>query len=400
MEKSNRAAIEFSLSWQSEQAQHRDRYFIEGLDFWRDIFPGSLDNSIRKLHAGENCSETFAAGVLVPAHETRKVFRFAAQAFETEQGGRTVVPHVGRFYPQGFAWSAMDSFKGDFTPFRLVGMEKDEMLADANHPLASFPLTLAASYVKDLGANVMCGGGCKHIAEMVTLRGPGMQAAYPGLATDFYTPYPLPRSNAGDDAAFYASPRLVQHLDAVAIEQVRALHARHLQPGMQILDLMSSWTSHLPDSATNCKITGLGMNAEELNANKQLSAVLVHDLNRAPQLPFADNSFDAVICTASIEYLTRPREVLAEVARVTRPGGVFVTSFSERWFPGKEIRSWSDMHPFERFGFVLDLYHKSGAFHGLQTESIRGLPRPRNDPHIRKTPVSDPIYAVWGSRKN
>jgi len=111
---------------------------------------------------------------------------------------------------------------------------------------------------------------------------------------------------------------------------------------------MSSWVSHLRGTLIDYETIGLGLNEEELKANKQLSGFVVHDLNQKPELPFQDNEFDAVICTASIEYLTQSIQIITEVARVTKPGGVFINTFSDRWFPGKEILPWSDMHPFER----------------------------------------------------
>ena len=39
----------------------------------------------------------------------------------------------------------------------------------------------------------------------------------------------------------------------------------------------------------------------------------MHDLNKDPSLPFPEATFDAVICAVSIDYMKRPREVLAEV---------------------------------------------------------------------------------------
>jgi SAM-dependent methyltransferase len=181
-----------------------------------------------------------------------------------------------------------------------------------------------------------------------------MQVAYPGVPTDFYTPYPLRRRNDASDADYYRVPRLVAHLDATAIAQVTALHGRLLVPGTRVLDLMSSWASHLPPALHSCTVTGLGMNEQELQANDRLAKWLVHDLNLKPSLPFDHGQFEAVVCTASIEYLTRPREVMTEISRVLKPGGVFVTTFSDRWFPGKEIEAWSDLHRFERLGYVLD----------------------------------------------
>ncbi len=81
---------------------------------------------------------------------------------------------------------------------------------------------------------------------------------------------------------------------------------------------------------------------------------------------------------------------------MTRKGGIFVITFSNRWFPGKEIQPWSEMHPFERMGLVLDFFRKSGRFECLQTESIRGIPRLLQDPHVSQTQHSDPIFAVYG----
>jgi len=169
-----------------------------------------------------------------------------------------------------------------------------------------------------------------------------------------------------------------------------------LSSGTKLLDLMGSWTSHLPDTLENVDATGLGLNEAELRANPRLSNIAVHDLNRDHRLPFADNMFDAVICTASIGYLTAPIEVVTDVARVTRPGGIFVATFSDRWFPGKEIRLWPELHPFERVGLVLDIFRKTGAFENLHTESVRGWPRPADDKYISERPISDPIFAVWG----
>ncbi len=162
---------------------------------------------------------------------------------------------------------------------------------------------------------------------------------------------------------------------------------------------MSSRTSHLPNSYNDCQITGLGLNEKELKTNPQLAQTIVHNLNQFPTLPFPDNSFDAVTCTSSIEYLTQPLDVLTEIARVTIPGGIFITTFSDRWFPGKEIEPWSDLHRFERLGLILDYYLKTGKFENIHTESIVGLPRPITDKHIAKSNISDPIFAVWANVK-
>jgi len=204
-------------------------------------------------------------------------------------------------------------------------------------------------------------------------------------------PYPRPHA---DDAAFYATPRLVDHLDTAALAAWREFTARFVKPQQHVLDLMTSGNSHL-DTAP-ARLIGLGMNAQELAANPILTEGIVHDLNRDPALPFADAEFDIVLCALSIEYLSCPEAVLRDVKRVLKPGGHCVISFSERWFPPKAVLPWPDLHPFTRVAWVLRHLHRAG-FANLHTESLRGLPRPADDKYIRQVNTADPLYAVWGT---
>ena len=160
---------------------------------------------------------------------------------------------------------------------------------------------------------------------------------------------------------------------------------------------MGSWTSHLPDSLELGGLTVLGLNEEELRQNQRATATVVQDLNSEPQLPFAEESFDAVICTASVEYLTNPLAIMTEIRRILRPGGLLAFAFSNRWFPPKAIRLWSEMHEFERLGLVAELFHATGGFDKINTLSRRGLPRPADDPH-QELWLSDPVYMVWGMK--
>lgn len=206
-------------------------------------------------------------------------------------------------------------------------------------------------------------------------------------------PYDRPHA---DDAAFYAAPRLVDHLDATALREWCALTGRFVSNDMAVLDLMASHDSHLPDEVRPARLAGLGMNADELAANPMLTERLVHDLNVTPWLPFASGEFDLVLCALSIEYLVRPEAVLREVKRVLKPGGTCLVSFSERWFPPKAVAPWPMLHPFARVAWVLRHFQRAG-FRDLHTESLRGLPRPADDKYIAQTKFSDPLYAVWGT---
>jgi SAM-dependent methyltransferase len=132
--------------------------------------------------------------------------------------------------------------------------------------------------------------------------------------------------------------------------------------------------------------------------NPQLTDYVVHDLNMDPRLPFDDQTFDAVICTVSVEYLIHPFNVFIDLARVLKPGGCLIHTFSNRWFPPKAIRVWSELSEFERMGLVLEYFLGSGSYRDLKTYSARGGSRPETDRHYPEILTGDPVYAVWGDR--
>ena len=124
------------------------------------------------------------------------------------------------------------------------------------------------------------------------------------------------RADEADDALFYREPRFVQHIDRATIRALTGFYREAIAEGARVLDLMSSWVSHLPDGLACGRVSGLGMNRAELEDNPRLDDFVVHDLNRDPVLPYADGEFDAVVCAVSVQYLTRPLEVFASVRRV------------------------------------------------------------------------------------
>jgi len=129
--------------------------------------------------------------------------------------------------------------------------------------------------------------------------------------------------------------------------------------------------------------------------NAQLADRVIHDLNVETTPPFADRQFDAVICTASVEYLTNPVAVFRELGRILKPGAQAIMTFSDRWFPTKVIELWTDLHPFERLARVQAYFCSTGNFTGIETETARGRLRPENDNYARQQAFSDPAYAVW-----
>jgi SAM-dependent methyltransferase len=190
---------------------------------------------------------------------------------------------------------------------------------------------------------------------------------------------PFARADPGDDGVFYSMPRKVVHLDPGAVAALTAAYAELLPPGAAVLDLMSSWRSHLPDGLGS--VTGLGMNADEMADNPQLDRWVVHDLNRTPRLPFPDDTFDAVTCAVSVQYLTRPVEVFSDVARVLRPGGPVVVSFSNRCFPTKAVRIWLA---------ATDDEHRALVRRYLELAGLAGVV------DERRPSTDDPLFVVAG----
>lgn len=391
--------LEAALHWLSTDAEHTERRYFGRSNLWRDVFPGDLGERLMQAAPGEWLSQAIAAGELVPEYDKSQVLRIKPSQFKHQpRPGTTVVPSTGRFYPRNLLEGVNAFFAQDRRPFRLLAQDESQMTIDLNHPLARSKATFMAQVIEHMTGYAEHGGRCIDMGEELTSRGPGMQARMSEGGTDFLSGEPFARLDTREDPLFYKEPRLVQHIDAAAISVVRGIYTRFLQPGMQVLDLMSSWVSHLPDNIDALTVTGLGMNAQELAQNPRLTARVVHDLNTDPVLPFADASFDAVLCSMSVEYLTRPFEVFAEVARVLKPGAPFVLTFSERWFPSKVIQLWLDIYPFERMAVVLDYFRASGLYLALGTESMRGLPRPEDDQYAATQAEADPVYAVWGRR--
>jgi SAM-dependent methyltransferase/FKBP-type peptidyl-prolyl cis-trans isomerase 2 len=392
------ASIEFALHWKSEHATHTDLHIANQLNLWRDYFPPELETAVVDKPVGHSAQVTFAPGQLVEPHETAQCTVIDTKRFERRVvNGRALEPHAGRFYPKGLIAGVRNVTSDDITPFRIGQIENDKLTVDLNHPLATRPLTVTARILKAWKAGSQRGGTAQDVPNLITGGGPGMQVRWQDRPTDFFTSDAFEQSSVEPDGRFYQAPRLIDHLDRTATQQVEKLYGRLLPSGARVLDLMSSWKSHL-DLAQPASVTGLGMNAEELEANPALGNRVVHDLNADPGLPFSDQSFDAVVCTVSVEYLTRPLEVFAEVHRVLKPGGRFVLIFSNRYFPPKVIRVWADAHPFERTGMVLEYFMRGGGFTGLNTFSLAGLFRPEDDKYAGQTPWSDPVHAVWGDK--
>ena len=196
---------------------------------------------------------------------------------------------------------------------------------------------------------------------------------------------PLPpnifrRQDETPDAEFYHHPRFVTHIDDRAIAAVTQLYREYFPPDGTLLDLMSSWVSHLPPEVPYRRVVGLGMNQAELAANPRLAAFVVQDLNQQSTLPFGDDEFDGAAICVSVDYLTQPVAVLRELARVLRPGAPLVITFSNRCFPSKAIAAWHALDDRGHLALVSQYLTAGGGWHAIELLDRSPLPPGRSDP--------------------
>lgn len=210
--------------------------------------------------------------------------------------------------------------------------------------------------------------------------------------------------NSFPDTEFYSAPRFVTHVDDKFISALTNLYRERLREEDQVLDVMSSWVSHLPKEMKFTKVVGHGLNAQELARNRSLDYFFVKDLNKEQEFEMKSCSFDAVLCTVSVQYLQQPEKVFAEVWRVLKPGGIFIVSFSNRLFYEKAISAWRDGTGYSRVQLVVQYFQCVEGF--TQPEIIRNYLPPNSGNNSSAfnwimnlvgpifSGASDPFYAV------
>ena len=205
-----------------------------------------------------------------------------------------------------------------------------------------------------------------------------------------FPPEHFQRQDEGADEDFYTVARHVAHIDEGARAALAGCFARTLPEEGEILDLMSSRYSHLPATTPPRAVVGLGLNGEEMAANEQLSEHVVHNLNTTPRLPFADARFAACLLSVSVQYLTRPVEVFADVARVLGPGAPFLISISNRMFPTKAVRIWQALGELDRGRLVALYLDRAEAFEAIGIDTL-----------VEGTlGVTDPLFLVHARRRS
>lgn len=203
-----------------------------------------------------------------------------------------------------------------------------------------------------------------------------------------FSPGFFDRVDENDDANFYSIPRLVVHIDKYAIAQIGKILGEVLPLNPRILDLLSSWRSHLPPRLTKCHMVGLGMNFLEMSENPALNSYVVQNVNKNSTLPFEDETFDAVLLTVSVQYIVRPIEVFREVNRVLTENGAFIVTFSNRMFPTKAIKAWQLYTDQQRMTLIKFYLQKAGGYKGIIAED--------RSPTLGY--YTDPVYLVMARK--
>lgn len=200
------------------------------------------------------------------------------------------------------------------------------------------------------------------------------------------------------DDLFYSYPRFVTHVDQGFIDQLTNLYRERLKSNTRILDMMSSWVSHLPDDVEFAHVEGHGLNEEELAKNPRLNHYIVQNLNQNPQLPYQDQSFDAVLNAVSVQYIQYPEAIFPEIHRILKPGGVAIFSFSNRMFYQKAIAAWRDNTEMGRVELVKRYFQMVPGF--SEPEVIHRTSSLPSFFQMLGVNGGDPFYAVIAYRQD
>ena len=208
------------------------------------------------------------------------------------------------------------------------------------------------------------------------------------MSESLFLPEHFARLDESPDPDFYDMPRKVVHIDDHAIAAIKQFFRDTLPTDGVILDLMSSWRSHWPRALSKQQLVGLGMNAEEMSENPDLDDFVIHDLNANPQLPFEDATFDAVVVTVSIQYMTRPVDVFREVNRILKPSGLFAVIFSNRMFPTKAVAIWRSLNDRQHAELIAAYFQQADNFTAIEAQD--------RTPQV--SDYTDPVYVVMARK--
>ena len=169
-----------------------------------------------------------------------------------------------------------------------------------------------------------------------------------------------------DDEIFYQQPRYVHHLSLSFRNRLTRLYTETLRENTVILDLMSSWVSHLPENIKYKRVIGHGLNNSELKANNRLDEYWIQNLNKNQKLPLNDSSIDFGLIVAGWQYLQFPETISLELSRIIKPNSSLIVSFTNRAFWTKSPNIWSNSSEYQRIDYVKNILDE----HGWRVQTI------------------------------
>ena len=172
--------------------------------------------------------------------------------------------------------------------------------------------------------------------------------------------YDRTKSDICDDEIFYQQPRFVHHLSDSFRTRLTNLYSEYLLKHYIILDLMSSWVSHLPPNIRYKKVIGHGMNQAELSSNERLDKFFVQNLNKKQNMPIEDSSVDVGLIVAGWQYLQYPEKVSLELSRVIKSDSLLIISFTNRAFWTKAPNIWTYSSEEKRIEYVTSVLTSNG----------------------------------------
>ena len=172
--------------------------------------------------------------------------------------------------------------------------------------------------------------------------------------------YDRNKSDISDDEIFYQQPRFVHHLSDSFRNRLTSLYSEYLLNHHIILDLMSSWVSHLPSNISYKKVIGHGMNEAELSSNERLDKFFVQNLNKKQNMPIEDSSVDVGLIVAGWQYLQYPEKVSLELSRVIKSDSLLIISFTNRAFWTKAPNIWTYSSEEKRIEYVTSVLTSNG----------------------------------------
>jgi FKBP-type peptidyl-prolyl cis-trans isomerase 2 len=265
------ADLYFQLKWTSPGVRHTDACSGYHVNFWRDLLPKSLPEELMGRWSGDLIHLQLAAKDLLnnaASHNIQHIPRHLFKGSRINEPG--LIPRSGRFYPKGVLADMPGIFRANRDPFRCIEVHNGHIGMLMGHPVAGRQIEMNVTVGAIHSKLEERGGSVNDWGEIIT-RGVGMQARWQDRPTDFFSDNPFTRKDESPDEVFYAKPRLVHHIDASAADMLRQIHARFVSAHTRVLDLMSSWQSHLPYGLHPKQITGLGLNEAELSKNGLLS---------------------------------------------------------------------------------------------------------------------------------